>query len=190
MIAAQNLRAGMAIRFEGQTYKVMMAEYHPGQGKMGGGTHARLRNLGTGTLWEHSFRADLKLEDLALEKRSMGFLYRDGDECYFMDPESYEQIAISAAVIGEQANFLKAEMQVPVEFLGETPVSVQMPEIMEVRIADTTPPVHAQQDSTWKTARLENGVEIMVPQFIKSGDLIRLDLATMKYMDRAKTQGK
>jgi elongation factor P len=120
----------------------------------------------------------------------MGFLYRDGDECYFMDPESYEQIAISAAVIGEQANFLKAEMQVPVEFLGETPVSVQMPEIMEVRIADTTPPVHAQQDSTWKTARLENGVEIMVPQFIKSGDLIRLDLATMKYMDRAKTQGK
>lgn len=190
MISASQLRAGMAIRFEGQTYKVMAADYHPGQGKMGGQTHARLRNLSTGSYWEHSFRSELKLEGLALEKRPLEFLYRDGDDCYFMDPASFEQTVIPAVVVGEQAVFLQPEMHVPIEFLGDNPVSVQMPEILEVKIADTTPPIHAQQDSAWKPARLENKVEIMVPQFIKTGDMIRLDLGTLKYMDRAKTQGK
>ena len=190
MIPASQLRAGMAIQFEGQTYKVISAEYHPGQGKMGGVTHSRLRNLDTGTFWEHSFRSELKLEDLALEKRPLDFLYRDGDDCHFMDPESYDQVSIPAGMIGPQAAFLKAEMRLPVEFLGDRPVSVQMPEMLEVKITDTTPPVHAQQDSTWKTATLENGVSVMVPQFIKTGDTIRLDLINLKYMDRAKTQGR
>jgi len=63
MIAASQLRQGMVVRHEGQTYKVLIADYHPGQGKMGGATHARLKNLDTGTTWEHSFRSDLKLED-------------------------------------------------------------------------------------------------------------------------------
>jgi elongation factor P len=62
-----------------------------------------------------------------------------------------------------------------------------MPDFLEVRIDDTAPPIHAQNDSNWKTARLENGVEVMVPQFIKNGDMIRLDLAALKYMDRAKS---
>jgi elongation factor P len=79
---------------------------------------------------------------------------------------------------------------VPVEFVDGTPISVQLPDVLEVRIADTTPPVHAQQDSNWKTATLENGVAVMVPQFIKTGDLIRLDMTALKYMDRAKSATK
>ncbi len=189
MIAASQLRAGMAIRFENQNYKVIAAEYHPGQGKMGGVTHARLRNLSTGTFWEHSFRSELKLEELPVEKRPMEFLYADTDNLVFMDPESYEQVEIPRAIVGEQASFLQAEMRLPVDFVNGEPISVQLPDVLEVRIADTAPPVHAQQDSTWKSAKLDNGVEIMVPQFIKNGDLIRLDLQTLKYMDRAKGTG-
>jgi elongation factor P len=64
------------------------------------------------------------------------------------------------------------------------------PDVLEVRIGATAPPSHAQVDSVWKPARLESGVEVMVPQFIKNGDLIRLDVANMKYMDRAKGSGK
>jgi elongation factor P len=190
MVTASQVRAGMAIRYEGQPYKVMAAEYHPGQGKMGGVAHLRLRNLSTGTLWEHSFRADLKLEELGVEKRPLSFLYADAGDCWFMDPESYEQTAIAEAMIGEQARFLKPEMMVPVEFVEGRPVAVQLPEVLEVRIADTAPPTHQQQDSTWKPARLENGVEIMVPQFIKSADLIRLDMTALRYMDRVKGAGK
>ncbi|MFB3826962.1 MAG: elongation factor P [Bryobacteraceae bacterium] len=187
MVTASQLRAGMAVRFEGQLYKIVACEYHPGQGKMGGVAHARLKNLSTGTFWEHSFRSELKLEDVAVEKRSLGFLYADETHCWFMDPETYDQVAVPAAVIGEQARFLEPEMPIPVEFVEGRPVSVQFPDVMEVRVAETAPPVHQQQDNTWKPARFENGVEIMVPQFIKTGDMIRLDVANLKYMDRARS---
>lgn len=191
MVLASQLRAGMAIRHDGQTFKVLAAEYHPGQGKMGGVTHARLRNLSTGTLWEHSFRSDLKLEDLAVEKQPMDFLYSDEDQCYFMNPDTYEQVSIGIRVVGEQqARFLNPEMRVPVEFVEGRPVSVLFPDIVEVQVADTAPPVHAQQDSTWKSAQLDNGVEIQVPQFIKTGDVIRLDLNNLKYMERARSDRK
>jgi len=186
MVVASQMRAGMAIRYEGQVYKVLVADYHPGQGKMGGVTHARLKNLATGSLWEHSFRADLKVEELPVEKQPMDFLYADADECHFMNPGTYEQVDIPASVVGPQAGFLLPEMRVAVEFVEDQPVSVLFPEILEVRVADTAPPVHQQQESVRKSARLDNGAEVMVPQFIKVGDLIRLDLANLKYIDRAK----
>ncbi|MGA2325338.1 MAG: elongation factor P [Bryobacteraceae bacterium] len=190
MVAASQLRAGMAVRFEGQPYRVLVADYHPGQGKMGGVTHARLKNLSTGTLWEHSFRSDLKLEELDVEKQPMDYLYDDAGECYFMNPETFEQIAIPRATVGPQAALLLPQMRVAVEFVEGRPVSVSFPDVLEVRVAETAPPVHQQVDSVWKPARLESGVEIMVPQFIKKGDLVRLDVANMKYMDRAKGTGK
>jgi elongation factor P len=186
-MTASQLRTGMAIRFEGQPYKVLMADYHPGQGKMGGVTHARLKNLDTGTLWEHSFRADLKLEELEVAKQAMDYMYTDSGVCWFMDPASFDQIPIPSEVIGDQAALLLPEMKVTVEFVEGKPVSVLLADVLEVRIADTAPPSHQQVDSVWKPARLESGIEIMVPQFIKTGDMIRLDTATMKYMDRVKT---
>lgn len=186
MVTASQMRPGMAIRYEGQTYKVLIADYHPGQGKMGGVTHARLKNLSTGTLWEHSFRSDLKLEELAVEKQPMDFLYAAAGESCFMNPETYEQVVFPDSIIGPQARFLLPEMRVTVEFIEGRPVSVLFPDILEVRVAETAPPVHQQQESVWKPARLDNGVEVMVPQFIKVGDSIRLDVANLKYIDRAK----
>ncbi|MBI5281872.1 MAG: elongation factor P [Candidatus Solibacter usitatus] len=186
MMLASQLRTGMAVRHEGQSYKVISAEYHPGQGKMGGVSHVRLKNLDTGTQWETSLRADLKLEELPLEKKPMAFLYVDEGFCFFMDPDTCEQAEVALEQIGDAAKFLLPEMRVSVEFLGEKPVSVQMPGIIEVRVEDTAPPMHGQTDSNWKPALLENRAEVMVPQFIKNGDSIRLDLTTLKYMDRVK----
>lgn len=188
MVTASQLRAGMAILYEGTPYKVTAADYHPGQGRMGGVAHVRLRNLNTGTFWEHSFRSELRLEEVPLEKRPMEFLYEDGGHCCFMNPENYEQIEIARELVGPQAGFLEAGLRLTVEFAEGRPVSVVFPEIMEVRIADTAPPVHQQQDSTLKTARLANGVEIMVPQFVKAGDTIRLDMLTMRYIDRVRAR--
>ncbi len=190
MKAASQLQTGMAIRFEGQVYKVISANYHPGQGKMGGATHARLQNVSTGTFWEHSFRAELKLEEVPAEKLSMDFLYADATLNYFMNPDTFEQIEIPSDVIGPPAAFLQPGMRVPVEFVDGRPASVLFPSVIEVRIADTAPPAHAQQDSGWKLAKLENGMEIMVPQFIKTGDMIRLDVPNVKYMDRVKSHTK
>lgn len=186
MIVASQLRSGMAIRYENQDYKVLAEDYHPGQGKMGGAAHTRLKNLTTGTLWEHSFRSELKLETLPLDRQGLEFLYADGELCSFMNPDAYEQTEVPRSLIGDQAVLLDPAMRLNVEFLDGRPVSVILPDIIEVRIADTAPPAHAQQDSAWKPARLDCGLQVMVPQFVKVGDLIRLDVPAMKYMDRVK----
>jgi elongation factor P len=157
---------------------------------MGGVTHARLKNLATGTTWEHGFRSDLKIEEIPLEKRSVEFLYQDSQECNFMDPENYEQMAIPAEVVGDQARLLVPEMKVTFEFVEGKPVGVTLPDVVEVKIADTAPPMHSTQDNTWKTALLENGLEIMVPPFVKTGDVIRLSTSDIRYMDRARTPAR
>jgi elongation factor P len=189
MIVASQLRAGMAVRFEGRPYRVMLADYHPGQGKMGGASHVRLKNLETGTIWEHSFRAELKLEDLTVERRPMDYLYTDADGCCFMDPENFEQVSLPASIVGDAATLLQPEMRLTLEMVDGKPIGVLFPDVIEIKVADTAPPAH-QQDSTWKPAQLENGLEIMVPQFIKAGDALRLDVQTLKYMDRVKAAGK
>lgn len=186
MVAASQLRAGMAIRHEGHLYKVISAEYHPGQGKMGGVTHAHLQDVDTGSFWDHGFRSDLKLDDVPTDRAPMDFLYRDGELCVFMNPDTFEQVEIAVAKLGPQASLLQENMRVTVQFALGKPVSVQFPDFLEVRVADTTPPIHNQQDSTRKEAKLENGLVIMAPQFIKTGDLIRLDVQKMQYMDRVK----
>lgn len=188
MTTASQLRAGMAIKYEGQKYRVLSADYHPGQGKMGGVTHVRLENLSTATLWEHSLRSDLKLEEIAVDRYTLEFLYADADHCCFMNPESFEQTEIEKSVVGPQAEFLLAGMKVGVEFVEGRPVRVLFPDFVQVRVADTAPPIHQQQESTLKPARLENDVSVMVPLFVKTGDVIRLDLHAMKYMDRVKTE--
>lgn len=189
MVLASQLRAGMAIRYEGQLYRILAADYHPGQGRMTGQNHARLRNLTTGTLWEHSFRSELKLDDLPIDKRGLEYLYADADRHCFMDPETFDQVEIPNALLGPQAAFLESGMKLAVEFVEGQPVNVVLPDTLESRVADTAPAAHQQQDSNFKPARLENGVEVMVPQFVKTGDWIRVDLAGLKYMDRVRRGG-
>ncbi len=190
MVLASQLRPGMAIRYEGQGYKVISSDYHPGQGKMGGVAHLRLKNLSTGTLRDHNFRSELKLDVMPVEKQTLAFLYSDYDQCYFMNPETFEQIGIENTLIGAASRFLQPEMQLPVEFVEGKPVSVVFPDIIEARVAETAPPAHGQQDNTWKTARLESGVEIQVPQFIKIGDAVRLEVETLRYVDRARVAAR
>jgi len=186
MVVASHLRPGMVIRFEEHLWKIVSVEQRAGQGKMGGVAHAQLLNLDTGTSKEYGFRADVKLEDTPLEKAPMDFLYRDGGNCVFMNPETFEQTEIPAAVIGPQAKLLVEQMRVTVEFVEERPVSVSFPDSIELRVVDTTPPIHGQQDNTRKQAALENGLVIQAPQFIKNGDVIRLDVANLEYMERVR----
>jgi elongation factor P len=189
MINASQIRAGMAIRYEDQLYKVLAADYHPGQGKMGGVNHLRLENLRTGTTWEHSLRADLKVVEASVERQTLEYLYSDDSSSFFMHPVSYEQTDIPNTLIGERVRFLEPGMQVPVEFVDGRPISVVFPDFIEAKIAETAPPMHGQADSTWKPARLSNGVQVMVPPFVKTSDTIRLSLSDLRYMDRTKAKG-
>ncbi len=188
MLTASELRPGMALRIDGTLYKVLDAEYHGGQGKMGGVAHVKLRNLETGTLREWRFRSGETVEPILPERQNMQFLYSDGQSCYFMHPDTFEQVPIDTATLGRAAAFLVEGLVVPVEFVDGNPIGAIFPDIVEIKVADTTPPVHAQGTATnvWKDARLENGQTIMVPPFIAAGETIRVDVERGVYVARAK----
>src|SRR5258708_26371241 len=107
MVLASQLRVGAVVRFEGQDYKVIGTEYRPGQGRMSGAMHARLRNLDTGTIWEHAFRSELKLEELHLDNHTLEFLYADANHFCFIDPEHFDATEIPSAPGGGQARALE-----------------------------------------------------------------------------------
>lgn len=184
---ASELRPGMAVRLEGDLYKVITASFHAGGGQLTGVTHVKLRNMRTGAVREWRFKPDERVEDVVLARRTMQFLYRDADLCHFMDLETYEQIAIDAARLGRSAAFLVEGMALPVEFSDGQPVGVVFPDIVELRVADTAPPTRAVgTESVWKEARLDNGMTIMVPPFVAPGEVVRIDVETATYIERAK----
>ena len=135
-------------------------------------------------------RPEERLEETHLEKQEMEFLYSDTESATFMNPKTYEQFSVPLEAIGKAAGFLKPEMEVPVEFFEGQPVSIVFPEIVEVKVETTAQPVHQQQDNTYKYATLENGLELMVPQFIKPGETIRVEVASGRYVDRVRAESK
>ncbi len=190
MVIATELKAGSAVRIEGQVYKVLEIESKAGTAKLGGVVKAKLSNVASGRLWEPHFRPLERLENLELDRRNMEFLYSDEDGCTFMDPASFDQIQISREIVGSSERFLEPGMQIPVEFFVDQPISVVFPDIVEARVADTAPAAHSQQDSTFKTAKLANGLAIRVPLFIAPGEMIRVDVRSLRYVERAKAARK
>jgi len=188
MILASELKQGMALRIEGQIWKVLEVESKAGAAKLGGVVKAKLSNVASARMWEPHFRPQERLEDLQLERRNMEFLFADADTCTFMDPSTFEQTEIPLAIVGSAAQFLQPGMQLPVEFFQAQPISVVFPDVVEVRVQDTAPAAHSQQDSTWKEATLENGAVIRVPLFIGPGELVRVDVRTLRYLERAKSE--
>ncbi len=187
MVAASELRSGMAIRVGGELYKVLSASYHAGGGQMGGVTHAKLRNLHTGAVREVRFRGDETVEDVQLERRPMQVLYRDTEATHFMDSETFEQVSIENERLGPAAAYLTEGSTVPVEFSEGRAVGVVFPDVVELQVVETAPPTRSVgTENVWKEARLENGLVILVPPFIAPGEWVRVEVATSTYVERAK----
>lgn len=186
MIIASQLREGMALRLQGEVYKVLGSESKAGGGQMGGVVKTKLQNVFSGRLWEPHFRPDERLEDLPLNKQTMEFLYSDSENAYLMNPNTYEQVGVPLAVLGPSEKFLTPGMTLPVEFFEDRPVSVVFPPSVELRISETAPATHAADDSAWKEATLENGVKVKVPLFVAPGELVRIDVKSAKYLERVR----
>src|SRR6516225_1501259 len=167
MVIASELRPGMVIRFEGQVYKVLEVESKAGAAKMGGVVKATLSNLHSGRMLDQHMRPQERLEDLELERHSMEFLYSGDDGVTFMNPVTFEQVEIAREMIGAAEKFLTPQMD-------------------EAKVETTAAPIHAQQDSAFKEATLENGLEIKVPLFIGPGETVRVEVRTGKYVDRVR----
>ncbi len=190
MILASQLRNGMAVRIDGQIYKVLEAEAKAGAAKLGGVVKTKVRNIATGRMWEPHFRPDEHLEELELERQNMEFLFATEDALTFMNTVNFEQVEVPRARLGPAERFLQPGAVVPVEFHGAQPISVVVPEIVEARVSDTAPPIHAGQENTWKDAVLENGIHIQVPLFIGAGETVRVDVKSVRYVERVRLEKK
>lgn len=186
MIIASELHAGVVIRIEQQIYKVLGVESKAGAAKMGGVVRTKLINVRSGRMWEPHLRPQEKLEVLELERHTMEFLFADGDGCTFMRPDTFEQIEVPAAIVGDGSCFLQSGMQVPIEFFEGAPISVVLPEVAEARVVNTASASHSPRDGAWKGAVLENGLSVRVPLFIAPGEMVRVEIRTGRYVERAR----
>ncbi len=186
MIQATQLKAGMAILHEGNLCRVMNVQ-HLTPGNWRGMVQTKLRNLKTGNSFEHRFRSEDRVEKADLEEHEMEFLYAEGEEYHFMNTSSYEQVAMSREDLGDAVHYLSPNIKVMVEFYEHRAVGAELPVTVDLRVTDTPPGMKgATASNSGKPATLETGLQIVVPQFVNVGDIIRVDTAEGKYLERAK----
>jgi elongation factor P len=185
-IQATRLRRGMAVFFEGQPFRVMEFE-HRTPGNLPAFVQTKLRNLLDGTQRTQKFMASEFLERAVTDSREMDFLYADGDGYHFMDVETYDQIAVPEESLGEAAVWLSDGMRVTVQLLDGNAIGVDLPKSIEATVAEAEPVIKGQTAAkSSKPAKLQNGVAIQVPPFIKAGDRVRVDPEERRYIERVK----
>ncbi len=154
---------------------------------MHGFVHVKLQKLRGGGMTERRFRLEERFEEVELDRQTLEFLYDEADQCIFMHPETYEQVSLPKESLGPFLPFLQPNQQLQVEFLEEEPVKVCYPSSVDLRVESTPDALHHVDDSgIFKNATLENGTEVQVPQFIKVGDTVRIDVETGKYLERVR----
>lgn len=155
-------------------------------GKGGAFNQVELKNLIDGRKLNERFRADETVEKVRLEQKDYQFLYAEGESLVFMDTESYEQITISQDFLGDRVAFLQDGMMVTVESHEDTPIGVKLPDYVTLEITEADPVVKGQTAaSSYKPAKLENGLRVLVPPFIASGERIIVDTNEVTYVRRA-----
>src|SRR3989338_1244948 len=183
MLDATEIRVGNIIKADGRMCKVLSQEIR-GTGKFGKTVHLKLKGLEDGNIHEKSIRAEDKVEDVESHRVKMQFLYREREQLVFMNMETYEQLPIPEKNVGKQIAFLKENLEIDILFGEGKVLSIDFPKIAELAVTSAPPPVKGGSDSTYKEVELENGLKILVPQFVKEGEKVRINVDDLAYVDR------
>ena len=180
-IQATRLRKGMLIKVGADLFRILDL-HHLTPGNKRAHIQARLRNIRTLTLADQKFRAEEDIERATLDEREMQYLYHDGDNYYFMDTSTFEQIHISSEALGDSTNYLIPDSVIRVEFYGEEPVGIELPPTVDLTVTETVPGIKgATASAQVKPATLETGLVVQVPPFVNEGDKIRVNTETGEY---------
>jgi len=184
-INGNEIRPGNVIEHDGGLWVAVKTNaVKPGKG--GAYNQVELKNLINGTKLNERFRAAETVEKVRLEQKDFTYLYEQGEALVFMDDESYEQLELLKDFVGERAAFLQDGMKVTVELYEEKPIGISLPDYVTLTIAEADPVVKGQTAaSSYKPAVMENGVRVMVPPFISSGEKIVVDTNEITYVRRA-----
>jgi elongation factor P len=184
-INATRLKKGMLVKIDQDLFRVLELQ-HVTPGNLRGFVRVKFRNIRSGNLSDQKLRSEDTLDRATLDERDMQYLYKDGDDYYFMDTASYEQIHITSEVLGDSTNYLKAEMTIKVEFYGAEPVGIEMPPSVDLKVLDTSPGIKgATASNQVKPATLETGLVVNVPPFVNTGDVVKVNTETGEYLSRA-----
>lgn len=185
MITATKLRNGVTFEDNGEPWRVI--EYkHAHMSRGAGNVKVKCRNLLTGRVLAKSYKGGDRVNDIDVAKRSLQYLYKDGEEFMFMHPQTFEQVALSAEVLGDEAAYLKEGSEVSVLFWDEQALTVDLPPKMTFMVAEAAPGEKGNSASNvYKDAVLENGLSVRVPLFINAGDTVRVDTRDGSYIERA-----
>lgn len=186
MINATQIRKGMIIKVEEELYKVFETTHiTPGKGQAI--IQTKLRKLKDKTLHEYRFRSKDRVEQAFLETIEMEYLYQEGSEYIFMNQSNYEQTSLNIDILGNSVNYLIPNIVFSIELFEGIPVGVNPPMTIELKVVKTPPFLKgATQSASNKPATLETGITINVPQFIKEGEVLRIDTRDDKYLERVK----
>lgn len=193
MINATDLKNSTTFLFEGNPYKVLKYSLIK-MGRGGATVRVSVRDLLTGRVSEKTFSSNSKVEDLSTKKRKLQYLYKDDVNAIFMDPVNFQQIDVPLKVMQDEIAFIKEGENVDILFwedasknIEDKVLSLELPPKVILSIKETDPGVKGNSASNvYKPALLENGLEIKVPLFIKTGDKVRVDTRTKEYVERAK----
>ena len=185
-IPATQIRRGMVIVFEGQPVRVIEFRHHT-PGNLRAMVQAKLKNLRTGSSFDHRFRAADSIEPASMETHDLEFMYQGGETFHFMNTENYDQLEIEDEVLGDNAQWMQSGMKIQAEYYNGKVIGIQLPNSLVLEIVDTAPVMKtATKTASTKPAKLENGVTINVPEFVGTGDKVKVNPSTGEYQERAK----
>lgn len=185
-IPATQIRRGMVLVMNGEPCRVVEFRHHT-PGNLRAMVQAKLRNLRTGSGFEHRFRAADSVEPASMETHELEFLYQGGDTYHYMNTQNYDQLELDGETLGDAASWMQPGMKIMAEFYEGRPVAIQLPNAVELEIVETSPVMKtATKTASNKPAKLENGMTVNVPEFISTGERIRVNPNTGEYLDRAK----
>ncbi len=187
-VSTAEFKKGLKIQFDGEPYSIVDFQ-HVKPGKGGAFVRTKLKHMRQGRVIDNTFRAGEKVALVDFDEKRMQYLYRD-DRYHFMDLETYDQISLSPEEVGDARDFLKDNTEVEILFIDSSPVTVELPNFMELQIVKTDPGIRGDTASGGsKPATLESGAVVQVPLFLNEGDVVKVDTRSGEYLGRVAAAG-
>jgi len=175
----------MVIKFNNELYTIFKME-HRTPGNLRGFVQVKMRSIRSGSMTEHRFSSEDRVERAALEEYEMEYLYDDGEYYYFMNTENFEQMHLTKELLGDSVEYLVSQLKVNIEFYEGKPISVELPPTVDLKVVETEPGMKgASVSNVTKAAKLETGLVVQVPPFINEGEKIRVSTSEGTYQERA-----
>ena len=183
-INAGEIRVGMLLEYKNDLWQVLKTQ-HVKPGKGGAFAQVEMKSLNKNTKLNERFRSSETIEKASLDELKYNFLYKDENDFYFMNPETFDQINLNKSIVGEKGKLLSENLEVSINFHNEKPLNINLPNQIICKIDTTDAAIKGQTvSSSYKPATLENGLNIQVPPFIEAGDEIIVDTRNLEYIKK------